>query len=59
VLVDIKTDKSEKDPKKHTAGINAAARVSRTPRQINIDEKTQKRESRWAMSRDAKAQGYT
>jgi hypothetical protein len=41
--VEIQHDKSEKDPKKQTAGINAAARVSRTPRQINVDEKTQRK----------------
>ena len=45
-----------KRPKEKRAGINAAARVSRTPRQSNGDvNKTEKeKKSRWSAPEDAK-----
>lgn len=48
-----------KRPKEKRAGINAAARVSRTPRQSNGDlsRTGKKKKSRWGVPEDAKVEG--
>ena len=54
----IQQGKSEKTQRKK-AGINAAARVSRTPRQSNgdVSRTEKKKESRWSTPEDAKVGG--
>ena len=48
-----------KRPKEKRAGINATARVSRTPRQSNgdVSRTEKKKESRWSTPEDAKVGG--
>jgi hypothetical protein len=48
-----------KDPKKKGPGINAAARVSRTPRQSNgdVSRTGKEKKSRWGVPEDAKVEG--